>query len=92
MSGGFFDYEQFYVLHIAEKLERLFFEEEEFPYSEETKKEFEEAIKTLKKAAVYAERIDFLISGDDSEESFQERLKKELLNVSKLIKENKDEQ
>jgi len=32
----------------------------------------------LRKAAIYAQRIDWLLSGDDGEESFLERLKEEL--------------
>jgi hypothetical protein len=32
----------------------------------------------LRKAAVYAQRVDWLLSGDDGEETFLERLKKDL--------------
>ena len=32
----------------------------------------------LKVAAIYAQRIDWLLSGDDGEESFKRRLKEEL--------------
>ena len=37
-----------------------------------------EAIKQLKIAAVYAQRVDWLLSGDDGEESFIERLEENL--------------
>jgi len=37
----------------------------------------------LKKAQIYAQRIDYLISGDDGEESFRERLKEELDKLAK---------
>ena len=47
-------------------------------YSKETIKEFEKAVKILKKAEIYTQRIDYLIAGDDSEESFHERLQEEL--------------
>lgn len=47
-------------------------------YSKETLQEFKNAIKILKQAEIYAQRIDWLISGDDSEETFHKRLKKEL--------------
>ena len=40
--------------------------------------EFKKGLKILKTAAVYAQRIDWLLSGDDGEESFKERLKEEL--------------
>lgn len=48
-------------------------------YSEETIKEFKKAIDILRIAEIYAQRVDYLISGDDGEESFHKRLKKELL-------------
>lgn len=50
-----------------------------FPdYSEETIKEFRKGVDILKKAQVYANRIDWLMSGDDGEESFHKRLKEGL--------------
>lgn len=47
-------------------------------YSDETIAEFKNGIQALKKAYIYAMRIDWLLSGDDGEESFHERLKEEL--------------
>lgn len=47
-------------------------------YSDETIKEFKNAVKYLRIAHVYAQRVDWLLSGDDSEEYFHKRLKKEL--------------
>lgn len=47
-------------------------------YTEETIQIFREAVKLLRKAAIYANRIDWLLSGDDGEESLKERLEKEL--------------
>jgi hypothetical protein len=40
--------------------------------------EFKKGLKILKTAAIYAQRIDWLLSGDDEEQSFKERLKEEL--------------
>ena len=40
--------------------------------------EFKKGLKILKIAAIYAQRIDWLLSGDDGEESFKRRLKEEL--------------
>lgn len=37
----------------------------------------------LKRARVYAQRVDWLLSGDDNEESFHERLKEELEELDK---------
>jgi hypothetical protein len=45
---------------------------------EEVKEEFRKAIKALKVAACYAQRIDWFLSGDDGEESFLKRLKEDL--------------
>ena len=50
-------------------------------YSKETIKEFKKGLAILKKAYVYAQRIDWLLSGDDGEESFHKRLKEELDNL-----------
>lgn len=47
-------------------------------YSEKTIKEFKKGIALLKKAEVYAQRIDWLLSGDDGEDNFHERLKHDL--------------
>ena len=55
-----------------------FFEEGGKRYSDETIAEFKNGIEILKKAYIYAQRIDWLLSGDDGEESFHERLKEEL--------------
>lgn len=47
-------------------------------YSEKVIKEFKKALKVIKKSNIYIGRLDYLLSGDDSEESFLERLNKEL--------------
>ena len=47
--------------------------------SEEVQERMRHAIKALKIAKVYAQRVDWYLSGDDGEESFLERLDKELL-------------
>jgi hypothetical protein len=47
----------------------------------EVLKEFENAIEILSKASVYAQRIDWFLSGDDGEESFLRRLKEELEEI-----------
>lgn len=45
---------------------------------EKTVEQFRLGIYYLKKAEIYAQRIDWLLSGDDGEESFHKRLKAEL--------------
>lgn len=52
-----------------------------YGYTEETLSEFRKAVEILKQAEVYAQRIDWLLSGDDGEESFHERLKEDLTKL-----------
>ena len=49
-----------------------------YKYPDEVIEKFKEGLEILRKAEVYAQRIDWLISGDDGEESFLERLKEDL--------------
>ena len=52
-------------------------------YSPKTIEEFQKGLKILKEADVYLRRIDYLLSGDDGEETFHERLKEELEELKK---------
>ena len=52
-----------------------------YKYSKETIKEFKKGLARLKKAYVYAQRIDWLLSADDDEESFHRKLKEDLDNL-----------
>jgi hypothetical protein len=56
-------------------------------YPPEVLEIFKEAVKKLKEAAVYAQRIDWYLSGDDGEESLIKRLKEDLEQVRQEIKE-----
>ena len=47
-------------------------------YEDKTIERLKEAVKVLRQAEVYAQRIDWLLSGDDGEESFHRRLEEEL--------------
>jgi len=51
---------------------------------------FKEGVKKLREAAVYAQRIDWYLSGDDGEESLIERLKRDLEEVRQKIKDLED--
>jgi hypothetical protein len=51
-------------------------------YPDEVIGKFKESLTILRQAAVYAQRIDWLLSGDDGEESFLERLEKELSELN----------
>ena len=47
-------------------------------YPDEVIAEFKNAYEALRKAEIYAQRIDWLLAGDDGEESFLERLKEDM--------------
>lgn len=49
-----------------------------YKYPDNIIEKFKEAVDILKKAEIYAQRIDWLLSGDDGEESFIKRLKEDL--------------
>lgn len=89
MSGGHFQYKQWEIGNIADEVEQLILtndseEKDEwgdrkgYHYSPETIEEFKKGLVLLRQAYVYAQRIDWLVSGDDGEDSFHRRLKIEL--------------
>jgi hypothetical protein len=47
-------------------------------YSNRVLEEFKKGIEFLRKAQIYAHRIDYLLSGDDGEDSFVRRLNEDL--------------
>jgi hypothetical protein len=57
-----------------------------YAYPESTLRRMEEAVYALKRASIYAQRTDYLLSGDDDEESFEERLSKELAELDSKSK------
>jgi len=82
MSGGFFDYAQFHIGEIADKLQRVIEAEEESLRNGDTGRglaerilwDFRDALYILRRAEVYVNRIDWLLSGDDGEVEFDRRL------------------
>lgn len=85
MSGGHFEYQQYHIEDIAQEIENLIKTNDEIGeygytrgYSKETLSKFREAVTVLQKAAIMAQRIDWLVSGDDGEESFHKRWEEEL--------------
>ena len=50
-------------------------------FSEQTNAEFNKAISLLRQAYIYVQRADWFLSGDDSEETFHERLKQDLDDI-----------
>jgi len=94
MSGGHFQYKQYEFGYIADEIEQLIIDNDSTETNEwgdtkgchftpETIAEFKKGLLILRQAQVYAQRIDWLVSGDDGEDSFHNRLKHDLekLNV-----------
>ena len=89
MSGGHFQYKQYEIEHIADQVEQMILDNDSeelneygdqkgYHYSKETMAEFRKAFIILRQAHIYVQRIDWLVSGDDGEDSFHRRLKNEL--------------
>ena len=55
-----------------------------YEYPPDIINEFKNGLRILKQAYVYAQRIDWLLSGDDGEETFRKRLKEELKEIEHL--------
>lgn len=85
MSGGHFDYKQYQISDIADSIDKLILDETRNPaYSQQTIEEFNRAVNLLRLASVYVQRIDWLVSGDDGEDSFHRRLQEELVELKTI--------
>ena len=69
MSGGHFDYMQHRIEEIADRIDKLI-TEDGHSFREDTLDKFREAVLTLHRAYAMVHRIDWLVSGDDSEDTF----------------------
>jgi len=89
MSGGYFAYRDRHIGDIADTIARLVQENQSTErdsdgrligraYPPEVIAHFGDAVAALRKAEVYAHRIDYLLSCDDGEESFLRRIRKDL--------------
>lgn len=99
MSGGAFGYEQYKIGYIADEIQqRLERQGQTIPKEErwsqydpteyetyplEVQQILKDGLSILRKAAIYAQRIDWYFSSDDSEESMIRRLKEELDQLEK---------
>lgn len=91
MSGGRYEYKQHairdiyecieHALEVQGQLDSIHWQDGE-NYHETFRPDVEQAMKegveALKKAYIYAHRIDWFLSGDDGEDSFLRRLNEEL--------------
>ena len=89
MSGGHFDYKQYDIDSIYHDIKQLIFDNDSDEvnewggskgreYANETILEFKRALEFLRLAQIYTQRIDWLVSGDDGEDSFHRRLASDL--------------
>lgn len=93
MSGGRFQYKQNEIGHIADDIETIVENNDSkardswgapigWGYDAEVIAEFKNAVRALRIAQVYAQRVDWLVSCDDGPESFLRRLRDELAKVT----------
>lgn len=54
-----------------------------YAYKDEVVEKMKEGLAAIRKAYIYAKRIDYLLSGDDGENSFLNRLQKDLYKLNK---------
>lgn len=85
MSGGHFNYDQYRIGQIADEIDNIIANNKSdnmdeygypsaFDFNPEVIEKFKEALRVLREAEIYATRIDYLVSGDDGEDSFLRRL------------------
>jgi hypothetical protein len=90
MSGGHFDYNQYKIEQIADDIDLIvdqndstekdgFGQDRGCHYPSEVIDKFKEASITLRRGATMTQRIDWLLSGDDGEDSFLKRWKAEVV-------------
>lgn len=92
ISGGHFDYSEHHITDIADSIETLIRNNEDDSkdnwgevrgrfYPQEVLDKFRIAEATLRFAAAMAHRVDYLVSGDDGEDSFLRRWDEDLLKL-----------
>lgn len=85
MSGGWFNYYDSGLEEWAAKL-ALEIKYGKNIYSKETLREFKKCHKLIKLCQLYMHRVDWLLSGDDGENSFHQRLAFDLESFKKQPK------
>lgn len=89
MSGGHFDFSQYHIERIADELEAIIernksVETDKYDdpigmgFSDDVVCKLRDGVRILREAHIYATRIDWLVSGDDGEQPFLDRLNEEL--------------
>lgn len=88
MSGGHFDYEQYRIERVADEIKKIIDDRDWYQYSEETRERLRDAHDACRVAAMLVQRVDWLVSDDDSEESFHRRLVEDSEMVNKILLKN----
>ena len=89
MSGGAFSYQQYQLTYLADEIKELILSNDDesldeygqkrgMGYEHQTINVFKEAEKLLRHCQILVHRIDWLVSGDDGEDTFHERLAEDL--------------
>jgi len=84
MSGGLFEYKQYAIEDMIDSIEREIKHIDEYIQKESTDvresvlEKLNLTIEKLKEAQIYAHRVDWFLSGDDSPSSFLTRLNEDL--------------
>lgn len=89
MSGGYFEYKQHYIADIADEIDNVIANNDStkrdrwgcevgWHLPPDIIEDFKRAVVVLRQAAIYTQRIDWLLSGDDGEDGFRRRLREEL--------------
>ena len=97
MSGGYFNYKQYELGYIADSIETVihnFDTDQKDSYDQKYREKykdaeidvFRQAVFFIRKAEIYTHRIDWLLSGDDSTESFFVRLGDDLRDLDEHMK------
>lgn len=72
---------EFYPFADSDYFDKYPYQKFRTKHEENVIEEFKRGLIAIKKANVYIQRIDWLLSGDDGEESFFERLKEDLNEI-----------
>lgn len=96
MSGGHFDYQQYRIGQIADQVDQLIRTNNDtelnewgnpkgFQFSQDTIVAFKRGLYYLELAQIYAQRIDWLVSGDDGESTFHQRLVEDINEMNRRL-------
>lgn len=102
MSGGAFDYKQYQIGYIADQIEEYLYKcknriqkdwtfndnPQYFEEPEDIQNLMREAVAVLRTAQVYAQRVDWYLSGDDGPEYFKSRLIEDLQKLAEKDKQS----